>query len=131
MNQQQHSIIPVVPTQPPQLVQVEGRTYQITEVSQSPYPIASQPIKTRSTALDDPVTVIAIGLGCVFLGGAIAWLVVKAFAPAPLPVTPTAQPQTVIIQPPQPEKRPYTRRDCRPDGFMGLGQSCTEERGYQ
>lgn len=133
-HRQQQSIVQL-PNQPDvKLVQVGDRLYQITEVNQSPQPIAPQYVDPRpmrrSSLFDDQTTVILMGVGCVVLGGCIAWVIVKAFA-APVPATAPTQPQTVIVQPPVPEKRPYTREECRPAGLFGWGSDCYRERGYQ
>lgn len=139
MSQQQHQALTQVPNASPvQVVEVEGRTYQIVQVDPQavahhppqPHYIQPQPIP-RSSLWDDPRTVIFAGIGCVVLGGCIVWVVVKAFAPAPIPAPAPASPSTVIVQPPAPEKRPYSRRDCRPAGMFGWNEVCTEERGYE
>lgn len=135
MNQLQQQSLVQLPNQPEvKLVQVGDRLYRITELSQSPQTITPEFVDPhsvkRSSLFDNPNTVILMGVGCVVLGGCIAWVIVKAFAP-PVPTIAPTQPQTVIVQPPQPEKKPYTREECRPAGLFGWGQDCYRERGYQ
>lgn len=130
MTQQQQNSL--VQSQSAQLVQVGDRLYQISEVSQQPQPIqpysiAPQPVHQRSF-WDEPKNLLLVGCGVVAGTGILTALVMKAFAPMP---TASTQPQTVIVQPPVPEKKPYTREECRPAGLFGWGQDCYRERGYQ
>ncbi len=134
----------LVPIQPQQLVEVEGKVYQITQVT--PHPMQPQPpqyiqahpvqqqvasqFPLKSSIWEDQTAVILMGISCIVLGGAIAWVITKVIVP-PVPVAAPTQPQTVIVQPPQPEKKPYTREECRPAGLFGWGQDCYRERGYQ
>lgn len=127
--QQRHDLVQVPIQQSAQLMQVGDRLYQISEVPPQPLTVQPQPIQ-KSSIWDDQNTVILAGLGLVVGTGCLTWLITKAFAPAPAPA-PAAQPQTVIVQPPQPEKKPYSYRRCEPAGLFGWGQNCQEERGWQ
>lgn len=133
-------LVPVPNTAPlVQRVEVEGRVYEIVQVQ--PQAVTHQPAQPhyiqprpmlRSSIWDDPNTVIIAGVALVVGTGCLTWLVMRAFAPAPVPVVaPAPQPQTVIVQPPQPQTKPYSRRECRPAGMFGWGSDCFEERGYQ
>lgn len=124
------------------LVQYGEKTYYLTELqftgaSQivSPKPVELPPtLSTSEEQFTFWVKVLAIAtLG---LGALLALLVLQDlfFPPAPISMAtpaPQPQPQTVIVQPPQPERRPYRRRDCRPAGLFGWGSDCREEQGYE
>lgn len=120
---------------PPQVIQVGDRLYQVNEITPlsqpQPQPIQPYPIQPSPVPQDTTKTLLLLGIvgGCG--AGLVAVVMVRAFAPAPIPAAAPAQPQTVIVQPPQPEKRPYSRRDCRADGMFGWNEVCTEERGYE
>lgn len=124
-------LVPAPITPLVQRVEVEGRVYEIVQVQPQAvthqYP-QSQPMP-RSSLWDDPNTVIIAGVALVIGTGCLTWLLMRAFAPTPIPAVP--QPQTVIVQPPQPEKKPFSRRECRAAGALGWGQDCFEERGWQ
>ncbi len=133
IDQQHYSPVTLPVHAPAHLVEVDGKTYQIVQIDPRSQPIPIRPNPIPSTVFDDPKTVIALGIGLIIVTGGLTWLVCKAFAPVPVvPAAPTAPaPSTVIVQPPAPEKHPYSRRECRATGLLGLGQDCIEERGYQ
>lgn len=114
-------------------VQVNQRTFQITEVQ----PTALRPNPSAApypNGFWDSFKWLAVGLGGMGFFALLSYSVVRMFAPAPIPaaaLAPAPPPQTIIIQPPPIEKKPFTRRDCRSDGLFGWGESCTEERGYE
>lgn len=124
------------------LVQVGDKTYYLTELqftgaSQliTPQPIEPPPIPTTP---NDPYTfwVKLLAIATLGMGVLLALLVFRDlfFRPPPVPSVapaPTPQPQTVIVQPAQPERRPYRRRNCRPAGLFGWGADCQEEQGYE
>lgn len=77
-----------------------------------------------------------MAIATLSMGALLALLVLRDlfFPPAPVPIaapTPAPPPQTVIVQPAQPERRPYRRRDCRAAGLFGWGSDCREEQGYE
>lgn len=133
MNQQPQASLIHNPLQPEAtLVQIGDRLYQITELRQQPQSLSPQPIPSRSSLWDSPTALIGFGVAAVLLTGLVTAGLMKAFfVPATVPTVAPAQPQTIIVQPPQPEKRPYTRRDCKPAGLFGWGSECVEERGYE
>jgi len=135
---QQPGLVQAPINAPIQRVEVDGRVYEIIQVQPQPITPQYQPPQNiqpyppqRSSVWDDQNTVIWAGLGLVVGTGCLTWLVVKAFAPIPTVAPTSAQPQTVIVQPPAPQPQPYSRRECRASGMFGWGQDCYEERGYQ
>lgn len=136
MNQyDQLAHIPIQQPNPPapRVIQVGDRLYQVSEITSQPQtqPIQPYPIQPQPAGGDITKNLLLLGIvgGCG--AGLVAVILVRAFAPAPIPTAAPAQPQTVIVQPPQPEKKPYSRRECRPAGMFGWGSDCFEERGYQ
>lgn len=68
------------------------------------------------------------GIGVIAL---LVAFIIRLLAPAtPVPVTPTA-PQTVIVQPPAPERHRYRREQCEPAGLFGWGKTCRQEEGWE
>ena len=114
-------------------VQVNQRTFQITEVQ----PTALRPNPSATpypNGFWDSFKWLAVALVGMGFFALLSYSVARMFAPAPIPVAtpaPAPSPQTIIIQQPLIEKKPFTRRDCRADGLFGWGESCTEERGYE
>ncbi len=124
------------------LVQVGDKTYYLTELQMTgastlitPQPIERSP---HEVTPDDLFLfwVKLLAIGTLGLGGLLALLVCRDlfFRPPPVPIAAPAaapQPQTVIVQPAPPERRPYLRRDCRATGLFGWGSECQEEQGYE
>lgn len=110
-----------------QIIQVGERLYQVSEIQNTgiSHPIYPSPIQPVSP-WDNPKFVIGFAVAGIIGSGLVAVVLVRAFAPVP-----TASPSTVIVQPPQPERRPYSRRECRASGLFGWGSDCQEERGYE
>lgn len=121
------------------LVQVGDKTYYLTELqfTGASQLITPQPIEPPPTPItNDPYIfwVKLLAIATLGMGALLALLVLRDvfFPPAPIPIAaPAPPPQTVIVQPPQPERRPYRRRDCRPAGLFGWGSNCQEEQGYE
>lgn len=121
------------------LVQVGDKTYYLTELqfTGASQLVTPQPIKLPPTPVtNDPYIfwVKLLAIATLGMGVLLALLVLRDvfFPPAPIPIAaPAPQPQTVIVQPPQPERKPYRRRDCRPAGLFGWGSDCMEEQGYE
>jgi len=123
------AIAPPTALQTAHLVQVNGKTYHIAEVSPQPIqPHPWSPPSSPPSGWDDPRTIIFLGCGVVVGTGILTALVMKALMPVQIAPAP---PQTVIVQPAQPEKKPYSFRECTPGGLFGWGQNCREERGWQ
>jgi len=124
------------------LVQVGDKTYYLTELQMTGAStlITPQPVERSPTPVNpnDPYVfwVKVMATATLGMGALLALLVFRDlfFRPPPIPVAapaPAPQPQTVIVQPAQPERRPYRRRDCRPAGLFGWGSDCLEEQGYE
>lgn len=61
-------------------------------------------------------------------------LLVACIARLLTPVTPSPispGPQTVIVQPPAPERHRYRREQCEPAGLFGWGRTCRQEEGWE
>ena len=145
--QQKTTVAPLSVPGQTRIVEIEGKLYQVqvSELSQlEPQPIQPQPISTGVSVQPQASPYItpqqfplylALGAGCMAIALVGAWVFMKAIVPPVTPATavPSAppHPQTVIIQPPVPERKPYRRRECKPAGALGWGSECSEERGYE
>lgn len=132
---QQHHVAPLQT----RIVEIEGRFYQV-QVSEMAHPqpqiIQPQPITTGVSIPPSPYITprqfpiyLALGAGCMAIALFGSWVFVRLVMP-PVPASP-APPQTVIVQPPVAEKKPYSRRECKHAGALGWGQDCYEEKGYE
>lgn len=125
LQQQQNSLVPIHQRPQSNLIQIGDQVYQLTQIH--PQAIHPQPLPVQASSwIDDPRNILIMAGGILVVTVFVGWVVGRA-ALAPVP----AQPQTVVIQPPQPEKKPYRRRECRAAGLFGWGQDCVEERGYE
>lgn len=114
------------------VVQVEGKTFYLTEL-QHPSQLTQIAPPRPIDPTPEQRLIKLLWLAVAGLGGLLGLLMLKNlfFPPVPVAAPAPAQPQTVIVQPPQPEKKPYHYRDCSPGGLFGWGQNCREERGWQ
>lgn len=82
------------------------------------YPTYQQPNTDPPFVRMDSLTRnILLGLASVLVFGLVAMM----FKPVPVPVA----------QATPPPRYPTYERTCRPSGFMGWSESCSERRGYE
>ena len=112
-------------------VQVNQRVYSITEIQPTAIQL-NHPISVTSypNGFWDSFKWLVMGLVGMGFFALFAYSIARMSSPTPaVTLIPAPTPQ-IIIQPP-PEKKPFTRRDCRADCLFGWSQTCTEERGYE
>jgi hypothetical protein len=82
--------------------------------------------KLHQTIGDDPVAVIGLGIAVLLGVGVFTWIVISAFGS-------NRGNDYVQQRPYQPQPYSITTKECKPSGFLWLGETCntTTERGVK